>query len=190
MNEAVRDMGSRMTFTRLTVGEATEEDYPHIAALHARSWQVHYGAELPEERLHGDIQDSLLEKWLAYTPQAGKLLLTARAATGDEALLGFCAVLPKPDPYVDNLHVSPAAQRQGVGRALLAETASRLLVAGETYLSLTVLKSNARARAFYVALGGVEGAEMTEMLYGVEVRTIPVAWTDVSALERLSGGRT
>jgi len=190
MEEAVRDAGLRMTFTHLKIREATPEDYPHIAALQARSWQLHYGAELPEERLHGDIQDSLLEKWLAYTPQEGKMLLTARAATGDKALLGFCAVLPRPDPYVDNLHVSAEAQRRGVGRALLAEAASRLLAAGQTCLSLTVLKSNARARAFYTALGGVEGEEMTEIFCDVEVRTIPVAWADVSALERLSDERT
>ena len=80
-----------------------------------------------------------------------------RVAVLDGVILGYYSLGDPAHPerydYLWHLYVDPAAQRQGVGRALndaaLAEIESR----GATRAWLDVLRTNEKARAFYRALG-------------------------------------
>ena len=76
-------------------------------------------------------------------------------------LLGLCQYGPSEDddegsPEVGQIHrlyVHPAAQRQGVGRALLGAATERLIDWGSRELTLWALEEDPQARAFYEHLG-------------------------------------
>jgi GNAT superfamily N-acetyltransferase len=77
----------------------------------------------------------------------------------DRALLGFANTFFEADPewgaLLENLHVSAAHHRRGVGSRLLALTAEAVVRRPQaTGLYLWVLEQNAGARAFYEARGG------------------------------------
>jgi GNAT superfamily N-acetyltransferase len=55
--------------------------------------------------------------------------------------------------YVAGLYVRPAYQRQGVGRALMAEAAKLAKGRGATHVTWEVWRLNPRAIAFYESLG-------------------------------------
>lgn len=62
--------------------------------------------------------------------------------------------------FIKNLAVHPAAQGQGLGRALLLHTFAVFKRRGEAFVDLKVLESNTRARRLY------ESAGMTFVLRG------------------------
>ena len=78
--------------------------------------------------------------WMAAVVLKTNHVIAARDADGGVA--GFAAVR---DDHLDHLYVAPAAQRRGVGAALLA-AAQQASPAG---LSLHVFQRNAPARRFY-----------------------------------------
>lgn len=162
---------------------ATAADLPRIAALHAESWQAAYAGEFPKARLEGEIREQLLQKWAAYQPQPGDILLLAEHAGTPAKLLGFCAVWCRPEPYLDNLHVSPAAQGLGTGSALFRAAVRQLLAQGQQSLSLTVFQSNQKARAFYAGLQGTETGELELDVFGTLVPSVTVVWPDLSRLK-------
>lgn len=55
--------------------------------------------------------------------------------------------------FIHALHVRPAAQRRGVGRALLAYAEAEIAAAGHAQARLDTDTFNAQSRAFYAGLG-------------------------------------
>lgn len=55
--------------------------------------------------------------------------------------------------HLADMVVSHAYRRMGIGRALMRELAARAAHEGKAWVSLTVLKRNADARAFYQTMG-------------------------------------
>ncbi len=168
--------------TDVTLTPATPADLPAIAQLQIASWQDGYRGLLPDSYLDVEVPKALAAHWRSW-PEGRWIILVAEEA---DALLGFVAVALDyaggRGAYVDNLHVLPRAKGQGIGRQLMAKAARAVLEAGECRLWLTVLASNAPARAFYRALGGQEEAEWNETLFGLPVASHPVVWTDLAAL--------
>jgi len=171
-----------MDTARLVIRPATPPDHAAIAALHIRSWQTAYAGTLPDAVLARDVPEGLTARWHSYTSQDRDLVLIARDAPPGGALLGFAAVWCRPEPYLDNLHVDPAAKGRGVGRALMREIGRRLRDRGETTLSLMVFQANTAARAFYARLGGRETGRCDERPFGHRVTGVRVAWDDLTAL--------
>jgi putative acetyltransferase len=101
-----------------------------------------------------DASRPWLEARMSYTPAQDlaffrdvlALECQVWVATERRAVLGLMALR---DAFIEQLYVDPPAQRQGVGRALLAH-AMKLRPAG---LSLYTLQNNQRARAFYERFG-------------------------------------
>lgn len=60
--------------------------------------------------------------------------------------------------HLADIVVAPAHRRQSIGKALLERLAATALAEKKEWLSLTVLKNNTQARAFYQALGMSEVA--------------------------------
>jgi ribosomal protein S18 acetylase RimI-like enzyme len=85
---------------------------------------------------------------------------------------------------VNNLHVIPAVKRQGVGRQLLAQSASAVLVRGTNKrICLMVLESNTSAQAFYAALAGeCAGSEISDAHGGGTIVGLDYLWPDPSVL--------
>ena len=67
--------------------------------------------------------------------------------------LGYDADLAARNLHVIDLYVSPAARRQGAGRALMREAARLCREAGGAYLFWAVYAPNHLAADFYSALG-------------------------------------
>lgn len=93
-------------------------------------------------------------------PRALGLLLVA-----DDPPRGYCTLHPFYETEsatrgarMGDLYVMPAARRRGIGRALVAGAARQARAAwGAEFLWWTALPANARAQAFYAALGAEEG---------------------------------
>ncbi|SHL94419.1 GNAT family N-acetyltransferase [Actinacidiphila paucisporea] len=131
-------------------------DAEAVARLHADSWRRHYRGAYSDAYLDGDVLADRLAVWSGrLAAPAGARTLLAEDGTG---VLGFVHVVPDEDPkwgsLVDNLHVTAARKRTGVGRALLARAAEEAVALAESPgLYLWVLEQNTAARAFYAAMG-------------------------------------
>ena len=80
-------------------------------------------------------------------------------ANDDSLLCGFaCVFLNHDDQYgslVDNLHVHPDWQRQGIGRELMIHCVNKVNQLEDPFkMYLWVLKENHKARKFYESIGG------------------------------------
>ncbi len=104
------------------------------------------------------------------------------------AIIGFGSSGPQPDASlpcsgeIRALYVLRTAQRQGVGRALMAAVARDLLAQGHASASLWVLEGNVPARRFYEALGGRELARREQQREGFSAVGIAYGWPDLNAL--------
>jgi GNAT superfamily N-acetyltransferase len=143
----------------LTLRAARPGDAPAIAALHAGSWQRHYRGAFSDAFLDHDATGYLRPLWTARLatpdPRACTIL-----AEHDGTVVGFAHTLLGHDAalgaFLDNLHVTYALKRQGIGTRLLALTAQAIMDwSPSSGLHLWVLEQNTDARAFYTARGGV-----------------------------------
>jgi ribosomal protein S18 acetylase RimI-like enzyme len=172
---------------------AGADDAAGVAGLHADSWRRHYRGAFSDAFLDGDVGGYLLAEWAgrlsAPDPQARTIV-----AELDGEVVGLAHTRLGEDPtwgaLLDNLHVSYALKRQGVGTRLLALTARAVLDAAPgSGLYLWVLEQNTAARAFYEARGGscvehhqvgAPGGDVTR-LNGRPVG-LRMAWRDPSRL--------
>lgn len=153
---------------------ATPADRDAICALHLASWQDSYGAELPAAYLRNDLPKAMAEKWAARRFAHPEVTLVAEG-TG---LAGFvCALCDRDPPLIDNLHVRPDLRGQGTGADLLARIRGALAAMGHSHAYLTVLESNPRALAFYLAQGGTDGGPVSDMLVGHPVQARRIDFT-------------
>lgn len=86
--------------------------------------------------------------------QAGQNQFRSVALVEDR-VVGYVATEMQPDGngLIDFVGVAPSAQRQGVGRDLVAEAVGELQSAGASRCFLTVRENNAAARRLYASLG-------------------------------------
>ena len=75
------------------------------------------------------------------------------AAFSDISLASVCPVPEVVGPEVLRLYVQGPFQRQGIGRALLAQAEARAQLTGASHVWLTAWVGNAGALAFYPTAG-------------------------------------
>ena len=123
------------------------------------SWRRHYRGMYSDAYLDGDLYADRLKAWtekLARDRQTHFTLL----AEHEEMTVGFAHVALDADEkwgaLVDNLHVSHAVQRGGVG-TLLLDRVARMVAKHRprSGIYLWVLEQNTQAIAFYEARKGV-----------------------------------
>lgn len=144
---------------QLAIREAGAADAPEIAALHADSWRRHYRCAYADAYLDQEADEERASVWKTRLGAEGSGDTVTVVAELGGSLVGFAHVILDADPLfgalVENLHVTGAEQRRGVGSRLLAEAA---LVATTRRpgcaMYLWVLEQNTAARAFYEAMGG------------------------------------
>jgi hypothetical protein len=163
--------------------EATATDAPAIAALHVASWRSAYRGALPDAYLDGPIEPERLATWttrLGALAPGDVVLLAERGGSLD----GFAAAFARDDgdALLDNLHIAPARHGQGLGAALLAETAVRLAARGSRTMHLWVFDVNAAAQRFYMRLGAIETGRRVETMFGAAVPETRFGWPDLDAL--------
>lgn len=171
----------------MTYREATANDAEKIAALHARSWQLHYWGILSDAFLDNEVEKNRLEVWksrLGYPAENQYVLL----AEDGGVLYGFACVLANDDlvwgTLLDNLHVRASQKGQGIGTRLL-KSAAHWAYQGSpsTNFHLWVYENNRNARKFYEGLGAVNQEMVsTENIGGGVANLCRYVWTDLRAL--------
>jgi GNAT superfamily N-acetyltransferase len=150
---------------------AASADAAALGELHLTTWRATYGAHVREawyaEQLAAHVVRDWSETIRSHVAKGGGLL----SARCDGRPVGFCQYGPSEDRdddrleagQVQRLYVHPERQRTGIGRALLGAAMDRLREAGSRTATLWVLETDARARAFYEALGWtLDGARMVQ----------------------------
>lgn len=171
----------------LVLRPASSSDAPAIAALHARNWQLAYHGDFPDHYLDVECPSERLEVWTERFARVNPDMITSLVEEGDN-LAGFCCTFFEQDEhgsYLDNLHVAPEYQGQGLGKRLLVDAARRVVERnpeGEIYL--VVLTSNKPAIAFYERMGGRFGEISIRNLAGTPVEVIAVHWRSAELATR------
>ena len=140
-----------------------------LAEVHVAAWRAAYGGLMPQSVLDTLDVELRTERWAKAlsTPRTG---ITAVMTGGNDAILGFCVYGPSRDlDALENtgelfvINLLPGVWRSGLGRQLCEFAVIHGQHEGWQAISLWVLRSNVRARAFYEALGFVsDGADKTD----------------------------
>jgi ribosomal protein S18 acetylase RimI-like enzyme len=168
----------------ITIRTATTSDCDKVGPLQVKAWLETYRGLVPDSVLNTLSTIDQAATWrriLVREPPVA--MAVAEASSG--ILLGFAAGGPRRgkrlphDCEIYAIYVLSAAQRQGLGRALMAAVARRLLAQGGQSLCLWVLRDNAPARRFYESLGGIEVGEKTESMGGRRLEEVAYGWEDL-----------
>lgn len=167
----------------------TAEDAPAIAALHAKSWSLHYRKEFTDHYLDHEVQDERLQVWKNRMTKPSPQQHVVMAKEG-ERLCGFsCVYLDKDEQWgalLDNLHVRPSFMGRGLGRRLMQEAAQWVKSqAPDSSMYLWVLASNESASRFYERIGGEKVEEtMMDNPGGGASKVWRYVWRDLERLIR------
>ena len=174
----------------ITIRTAGPADCDKIGALQVKVWLETY---------RGLVADSVLDT-LSTVDQAANWrrilvreppVVMAVAERLNGTLLGFAGGGARrgtrltQDCEIYAIYVLGAAQRQGLGRALMAAVGTQLSAQGFHSLCLWVLRDNLPARQFYESLGGIQAGEKTDSMGGRALAEIAYGWDDLPGfLER------
>lgn len=167
--------------------EATAEDADAIALLHAENWRRAYRGTYSDDYLDGPVYEERAQVWRERYAAPRADMYTILAEEDDGTLLGFACSFGNESPewghYLDNLHVTAAAEGRSIGRQLVAASALRWERDDpDAKFYLWVLESNARARPFYEHIGATnEGLHMMPSPGG-DVRSLRYVWHSIDPL--------
>jgi ribosomal protein S18 acetylase RimI-like enzyme len=180
------------------IRDAVASDARALGALHVRTWREAYWGLLPDRTVLRETVESRSRFWRAhleilrgsesFLDEDVALAVEPAKKDGESEAVGFvwtgAARLREAewDGEVYMIYVLNAAQRRGVGRALLARAAQSLVRRGFFRFGLWVLETNGQAQAFYEALGGRPIGVRRSQAPGELGFVIGYVWEDASAL--------
>jgi len=170
----------------LLIRPALVGDARSIAEIGVLGWQTAYRDLLPHDFLAGLSVDARAVAWRMRLADDASSASPAWVAERGGLIVGYVSTgpprdddVPLPSAEVYAIYVLPAAWRSGVGGALLATAVTEWRRRRVKSLVLWVLEGNARARAFYEAMGWVVdggrqlidlgGIAATEVRYRLEL---------------------
>ncbi|GAL30249.1 histone acetyltransferase HPA2 and related acetyltransferases [Vibrio variabilis] len=133
-------------------------DFQGVAQLHAESWQTAYKGIMRQSYLDETVLEDKQLIWQTrlLNPPFSQHVLVAEE---EGKLLGFICLFGNHNvdygTIIDNLHVTPEAQRRGIAKQLIiqaVEWAEKFYPDNGVFLE--VLADNANAIKFYESLGG------------------------------------
>ena len=139
--------------------EATPQDADILAQMHTQSWRHRYRGILLDAYLEKEVEADRLRVWRERLGDPSTTQHIVIAMEG-KAPAGFACIYAQHDPQwgalLDNLHVLPAWQGRGIGRALMDKAARWVNgQAPDEGLYLWVYEQNEGAISFYERAGGV-----------------------------------
>jgi GNAT superfamily N-acetyltransferase len=170
---------------------AAAGDLETLAAIHVRAWRETYGGLIPEPAATGMPLEERVAMWRPRVQgaPAGRGIWLGLDGEGVPAGFVACGARrpdgPEAEAEIHALYILARARGQGLGRALMAEAARFLAAEGFTSLGLWVLAVNARAIAFYRALGAVPGPTQSFTIGSVTLVETAVIWPDLAAFAAL-----
>jgi len=162
----------------MKIRHATQSDFQDIAAIHIESWKDSYSDVLPAEFLDWQINRDFIQLWDEVEIQNEDVILVAE----ENSVVGFIAVWCRPIPFIDNLHVRPSKRSKKFGSALMRAVAKELINQGHKTAYLWVFESNEKAIRFYERLGGIQKEQSMKTVFGYDVLSRKIEWTDLSVI--------
>lgn len=166
----------------MTVREAAVGDVARIAEIHVASWRAAYAGILPADRLASlDVDE--IRRWREWR-LADRLAPRSVTLVVEEGgrPVGFADLGPARDDdapkagEVYAIYLDPAAWGRGLGAALLRSSEQALTSLGFESAVLWVVEANARARAFYEAMGWLpDGRRAFAAVYDLQVMEVRYA---------------
>ncbi|WP_192582849.1 GNAT family N-acetyltransferase [Streptomyces triticiradicis] len=162
----------------------TLDDCARVAEIRVRGWQAAYKDLIPQAYLDGlSVTEDAARR--RRTLEQGDGSVVNLVAERNGSVVGWACHGPHRDDEARSgevelyaIYVHPDVLGQGIGQALLRESADRCAAAGHERMLLWVLKENAPARRFYERAGfRPDGAEEPFEAAGVavpEVRYVSV----------------
>jgi phosphoribosylanthranilate isomerase len=163
---------------------ATPADAEALGHAHVTAWREAYVGLIPDAVLVSLDPRQRAAMWHDALTKGAIVELAER----DGAIVGFGSSGPPRDPTlpcageIHAVYVLRSAQRQGVGRTLMAAMARELLARGHASAGLWVLEGNTSARRFYEALGGREIERREQQREGFSSVGIAYGWEDLTPL--------
>lgn len=163
---------------------ATPADAQALGRTHVAAWREAYAGLVPDAVLAALDPEERAVMWRGALAKD----TTAHVVELGDAIVGFSSGGPQRDPSIPcsgeiyAIYVLQAAQRQGLGRALMSAIAADLVARGHGSAMLWVIEDNRNARRFYQALGGREIARREQQREGVSATGIAYAWDDLRTL--------
>lgn len=162
------------------------DDADDLGHVHVQAWRQTYEGLLPSAYLERLSEPLHARRWrkrlLRSTP--GEIDLTAADRSGIVAYVSGGPVrggIPD-EAEITTLYVLRSAQGQGLGRRLMIAAARAFAATGAQSLTLSVLRGNDGARAFYERMGGDAGEATVRRGPGGLLSEIPYHWPDISVL--------
>ena len=171
----------------IDVRQATPDDAKVITTIWLEAWRGAYRGLVPEAAIARRTDEAAAAYWQAVLPDPERNRHVLVAELPERGVVGFAqAGVPEPDePGYESelwkLYISPDAQRQGVGRALMQAMAAHLLRDGISTMCLRAFVGN-RAADFYTRMGGELLREEPYEILGEVAPTILYGWPDLTTL--------
>jgi ribosomal protein S18 acetylase RimI-like enzyme len=167
--------------------QAQFSDYRAIAKLHADNWKQTYRGILSDNYLDTEADIDLLNTWhrRLSEPEENQIITVAVL---NKDIVGFCCTILNDDPLfgslIDNLHVSTAMQKAGIGKMLIKDAAEAIIEKALTRkMYLWVYEANINARRAYERLGGTNLETILKRGNdGTVVSTCRYTWGDVAKI--------
>jgi ribosomal protein S18 acetylase RimI-like enzyme len=161
------------------VRPARPQDAGAVARVHVETWRVAYRGELPDDVLDNLSVERRTRLWYERLSEPAERSLTL-VAEAQRVIVGFASTGDSRDDDADELvgelhalYLDSSYWGRGLGRALQEQAVEQLARDGFTAATLWVLRSNARARAFYERVGwAADGADRTVQLGSVPLHEV------------------
>ena len=158
----------------------TSDDVQAIVGLQFDSFAATYSDVFSDNYMRQHMALDIARHWENW-PVSKRVV----GALDQGKLVGFATYLMNRDPcYLDNFHIAQSHYGTGLSQALFLDGARIIAKEGATALCLTVLETNARARAFYEKLGGREGPLLEDEMLGHKVMAYSVNWTELPGAKK------
>ena len=188
--------GRRDDLTRghASIRHAQVEDAEAVAAVHVMAWQESYAGLMPAEMLASFSVEDRAKRWRRILGKPDPAIATAAfvacAPNGSVAGFSSCGLQRSAElaragfgGEFQALYVLRAAQRRGIGRALMGAMARDLADRGLQGSALWVLEGNQPALKFYAVLGGAVVAHREDRRgESIVLAEIAYGWASMASL--------
>ena len=183
-----------VTGAHARIRRAQLEDAEAIAAVHVAAWQESYTGLVPAEMLASPSLTERVDRWrrILGEPDPAVATVAFAACAPGGVVVGFSSCGQQRSAELARagfggefqaIYVLRAAQRRGVGRALMGAMAQNLVDRGLQGSALWVLTGNQPALDFYGMLGGVVVAQREDKRgEGIILAEIAYGWASVASL--------
>lgn len=163
-----------MNGARFSIRLLRPDDRPAIAALDAAAWREAYAGIIPGVALARVIATRQTE-WQDGRHAPALVVLQDDQPRG-YATFGPARGQPGTAGEIFELYLMPEWQGIGLGARLFHAAGDALRTQGRTRLIVWSLMANARANAFYAAMGGQQGRAGQSQAGGTAVETLSWHW--------------